>query len=55
MTIREIAQILGASVHTAEEELLESFMFDDEEGTVPDNSDLLSDDYAGEDDGYDYE
>ena len=40
---------------TAEEELLESFMFDDEEGTVPDNSDLLSDDYAGEDDGYDYE
>ena len=40
---------------TAEEELLESFMFDDEESTVPDNSDLLSDDYAGEDDGYDYE
>jgi DNA-directed RNA polymerase subunit beta len=40
---------------TAQEELLESFMFDDEEGTVPDNSDLLSDDYAGEDDGYDYE
>ena len=39
---------------TAEEELVD-FLFDDEEGTVPDNSDLLSDDYAGEDDGYDYE
>ena len=31
---------------TAEEELVD-FLFDDEEGTVHDNSDLLSDDYAG--------
>ena len=31
---------------TAEEELVD-FPFDDEEGTVHDNSDLLSDDYAG--------
>ncbi len=31
---------------TAEEELVD-FLFDDEEGTVHDNSDLLSEDYAG--------
>ena len=39
---------------TAEEELRD-FLFDDEEGTVADNSDLLSDEYAGDDDDYDYE
>jgi DNA-directed RNA polymerase subunit beta len=39
---------------TAEEELVD-FLFDDEVGVEADNSDLLSDDYAGEDDGYDYE
>ena len=39
---------------TAEEELVD-FLFDDETGVEADNSDLLSDDYAGEDDGFDYE
>ena len=39
---------------TAEEELRD-FLFDDEEGVVADNSDLLSDDYAGDDDYDDYE
>ncbi|MBR5590618.1 MAG: DNA-directed RNA polymerase subunit beta, partial [Anaerotignum sp.] len=39
---------------TAEEELVD-FLFDDEVGVEADNSDLLSDDYAGEDDGFDYE
>ncbi len=43
---------------TEEEELVD-FLFDDEEGTVPDNSDLLEDDFASdfEDDGLldDYE
>ncbi len=39
---------------TAEEELLESFMLDGEEGREADNSDLLSDDYA-DDDYDDYE
>ena len=37
-----------------EEELVD-FLFDDETGVEADNSDLLSDDYAGEDDGFDYE
>ena len=39
---------------TAEEELVD-FLFDDEVGVEADNSDLLNDDYAGEDDGFDYE
>ena len=39
---------------TAEEELRD-FLFDDEEGVVADNSDLLSDDYVGDDDYDDYE
>ena len=39
---------------TAEEELVD-FLFDDEVGVEADNSDLLSDDYAVEDDGFDYE
>ena len=39
---------------TAEEELVD-FLFDDEVGVEADNSDLLSDDYVGEDDGFDYE
>ena len=39
---------------TAQEELV-VFLFDDETGVEADNSDLLSDDYAGEDDGFDYE
>ena len=38
---------------TAEEELVD-FLFDDEVGVEADNSDLLSDDYAGDDD-FDYE
>ncbi len=38
-----------------EEEELRDFLFDDEEGVMADNSDLLSDDYAGDDDYDDYE
>ncbi|MBQ7758291.1 DNA-directed RNA polymerase subunit beta [Anaerotignum sp.] len=40
---------------TAEEELMRDFLFDDEEGVEADNSDLLSEDYAGDADDYDYE
>ncbi len=38
-----------------EEEELRDFLFDDEEGVMADNSDLLSDDYVGDDDYDDYE
>ncbi|MGN1230609.1 MAG: hypothetical protein ACI4TP_01800, partial [Anaerotignum sp.] len=36
-----------------EEEELRDFLFDDEEGVMADNSDLLSDDYVGDEDDYD--